>query len=115
MLNLEKNLIDIIKKALKKTFPEAPDKISEEISLETPKEKKFGDFSVNIAMKLSKDLRKSPMDIAAAIVEHIEKSDIIRDIKVEKPGFINFYISTTRQRILLRILSKKEQSSDLPP
>jgi arginyl-tRNA synthetase len=87
-------LIVIIRNALKKGFPEASDKIAGDISLEVPKEKKFGDFSTNIAMKLSKDLRKAPLDIAAGIIAHIEKSDIVCDAKVEKPGFINFYISS---------------------
>ncbi len=93
MAKIEKDLIDLIRKALKKTFPEASDKIAGDISLEVPKEKKFGDFSTNIAMKLSKGLRKAPLDIAEGIIKHIEKSDIVRDAKVEKPGFINFYIS----------------------
>jgi arginyl-tRNA synthetase len=94
MTKIEKDLIVIIRNALKKGFPEASDKIAGDISLEVPKEKKFGDFSTNIAMKLSKDLRKAPLDIAAGIIAHIEKSDIVCDAKVEKPGFINFYISS---------------------
>ncbi|MCX5692190.1 MAG: arginine--tRNA ligase [Candidatus Omnitrophica bacterium] len=94
MIKIEIDLINIIKKALKETFPEISDKVADNILLEIPKEKKFGDFSANIAMKLSRDLRKSPLDIAASIVKHVEKSDIIHDIKVEKPGFINFYISS---------------------
>ncbi|MDP2980848.1 MAG: arginine--tRNA ligase, partial [Candidatus Omnitrophota bacterium] len=94
MTKIEKDLIAIIRKALKKTFPEASDKIAGDISLEVPKEKKFGDFSTNIAMKLSKGLRKAPLDIAEGIIKRIEKSNIVRDAKVEKPGFINFYISS---------------------
>jgi len=93
MTRIEKDLIDIIRKSLKKGFPEASDNIAGDISLEVPKEKRFGDFSTNIAMKLSKDLRKAPLDIAEGIIKRIEKSDIVRDAKVEKPGFINFYIS----------------------
>lgn len=93
MIKIETDLINIIKKALKEAFPELSEKVFEDILLEIPKEKKFGDFSTSIAMKLSKNLRKAPLDIAAHIIKHIEKSDIIYDIKVEKPGFINFYIS----------------------
>jgi arginyl-tRNA synthetase len=109
MIKIERNLIDTIKKALKKTFPEGPDKVSGEVSLEIPKEKKFGDFSANIAMKLSKDLKKSPMDIAAAIIKNIEESDIICDTKVEKPGFINFYISNKAvSDVLCDIIKEKD-------
>ncbi len=93
MIKIETELIDIIKKAVKKAFPEIPDNSLEGILLEVPKEKKFGDFSGNIAMKLSKEIRKPPLVIAESIIKHIEKSGIIQDIKAEKPGFINFYIS----------------------
>lgn len=93
MIKLETYLVKIIKEALNKAFPEIPVNNTPGISLEIPKEKKFGDFSVNIAMKLSKEIRKPPVDIAAGIVKHIEKSDLINDVKVEKPGFINFYVS----------------------
>ncbi len=93
MIKLETYLVKIIKEALNKAFPEISDADALGISLEIPKEKKFGDFSVNIAMKLSKEIRKPPMDIAEGIIKRIEKSDLINDVKVEKPGFINFYVS----------------------
>ncbi|MBU1912781.1 MAG: arginine--tRNA ligase [Candidatus Omnitrophica bacterium] len=93
MIKLETYLVKIIKEALNKAFPEISDNDSLGIVLEIPKEKKFGDFSVNIAMKLSRQIRKPPIDIAAVIIKHIERSDLINDVKVEKPGFINFYVS----------------------
>ena len=93
MTRIEINLTTIIKQAIKKAFPEIPDRSSEGLLLETPKEKKFGDFSSNIAMKLSRELKKPPMDIAAGILKCVEKTGIIQDVKIEKPGFINLYIS----------------------
>ena len=110
MIKIETDLIAIIKKALKKAFPEPSDKAAGAISLEIPKEKKFGDFSANIAMRLSKDLRKPPLDIAADIIKHIEKSDIIRDIKVEKPGFINLYITSNAVLSTLEDIIKEDAS-----
>ena len=89
MVKIEIDLITIIKKAVKKAFPEIPDSGLEGLSLETPKERQFGDFSSNIAMRLSRELKKPPMDIALGILECIEKSDIIGGLKAEKPGFIN--------------------------
>jgi len=93
MTKIEMNLIQIIKGAVKKAFPDMPDDLIQGFSLEVPKEKRFGDFSANIAMKLSREIKKAPFDIAGGIVTHIEKSDIIDDVKIEKPGFINFYIA----------------------
>ncbi|MBT4866227.1 MAG: arginine--tRNA ligase, partial [Planctomycetaceae bacterium] len=36
---------------------------------------KFGDFQANCAMPLAKQLGKSPRDVAAEIVEHLDVSD----------------------------------------
>jgi len=108
MIKIEMDLINIIRKAAKKAFPEVPDSAVADLLLETPKEKKFGDFSSNIAMKLSRDLKKAPLDIAACIIKHIEKSDIVQDIKAEKPGFINFYISSKAVIGVLRDIIKED-------
>jgi len=71
----------------------------QEIFLDLPTDKRFGDFTTNIALKLSKLLKKAPQIIAAqlvgAIQQEILKSDLknlITQIKVEGAGFINFYL-----------------------
>ena len=79
-------LIDAINASLKKLDIED---ISVEIDI--PKQKDFGDYSTNIAMKLTKVLGKSPMDIAATIVENIA-CDSITKMEIKAPGFINFFV-----------------------
>lgn len=64
----------------------------DEISVEIPKNKENGDYSTNIAMQLCKKLYKSPEEIANMLIKDISK-DFIKDIKVAKPGFINFYVN----------------------
>ena len=108
MTKTEINLIAAIKGAVKKVFPEISNNSFEGFLLEVPKEKKFGDFSSNIAMRLSRELRKSPLDIASGIIKHIEKSDAIQDVKVEKPGFVNFYISNEAIIATLKDIIKEE-------
>ena len=66
-------LIDAINASLKKLDIED---ISVEIDI--PKQKDFGDYSTNIAMKLTKVLGKSPMDIATTIVENITCDSITK-------------------------------------
>ena len=59
--------------------------------VETPQDPKFGDYSTNAAMKLSRVLRKNPMDIAGPIVEKLcEILDEAESVTVVRPGFINF-------------------------
>ena len=64
-----------------------------DIELTRPKNKVNGDYSTNIALKLTKILNKNPIDIAYDIVNNIKKDEDIIDIKIENPGFINFYLS----------------------
>ncbi|MFC1621112.1 arginine--tRNA ligase [Candidatus Omnitrophota bacterium] len=91
MSKIENKIIDIIYKAVRKVCPGCPEDI---VYLEYPKEKKFGDFSANIAMRLTKELKKPPLQIAADILKEMDWSkDDIDEVKIEKPGFINFYLS----------------------
>jgi len=64
-----------------------------EIILEVPKGKENGDFSTNIAMKLARIARKSPLIIASEITNLFNKDNLnISKIEVAKPGFINIYL-----------------------
>ncbi|MFA5093022.1 MAG: arginine--tRNA ligase [Candidatus Omnitrophota bacterium] len=94
--DIQGQLIVLIGSTLKNLDPAA---INQEIFLDLPTDKRFGDFTTNIALKLSKLLKKSPQVIAKDLVvclqQEILKSDLkdlITQIKVEGVGFINFYL-----------------------
>ena len=74
-----------------------------DINIEIPAKKENGDYSSNIALTLTKKLHKSPMDIANTIVSNIEDNDIIEEIKIANPGFINFYL---KKEFLLNQINK---------
>tara|TARA_B100000035_G_scaffold297015_1_gene289427 strand:- start:1024 stop:2727 length:1704 start_codon:yes stop_codon:yes gene_type:complete len=65
-----------------------------QIEINRTSDRSHGDFYSNIAMKLAKILKKSPMTIAEEIADRIETSDSISEIRVASPGYINFLIST---------------------
>ncbi|MFA6130072.1 MAG: arginine--tRNA ligase [Candidatus Omnitrophota bacterium] len=72
----------------------------EEVILDLPTDSRFGDFTTNIALKLSKALKNPPRQIAAALVESIQKEipesglkELISQVKVEGAGFVNFYLN----------------------
>ena len=54
--------------------------------------KEFGDFNTNVSLKLAQQLKKSPMEIAEKMIEHLSKNKEFTKIELLKPGFINFYI-----------------------
>ena len=74
----------------------AGDLTSEEmpaVVIETPPNEAFGDFSCNIAMTLARAERKAPLMIAEQIVKHFEAPEgFLKDVRIEKPGFINLYL-----------------------
>lgn len=57
-------------------------------------EGKVVDFSSNIAMKLTRELKKNPMEIAEEIAKNIDENENDSRIIVEvaKPGFLNFIL-----------------------
>ncbi len=69
-----------------------------EIKLDHPEDFKFGDYSSNVALILAKQMgasTKNPVQLAEKIAAKIleEKHEIILDVKVAGPGFINFYLT----------------------
>ena len=66
-----------------------PDKL-DGITTEIPPVKFNSDISTNVAMVLSKANNKTPTDLAVTLAKAIKESDnLIDDISIVKPGFIN--------------------------
>lgn len=87
-----------IKKDLKKIINESLSKMNIDgvsFIVEVPKNKENGDYSTNVAMELTKVLRKNPREIAEEIVANIDKGNIIDRIVIAGAGFINFYINNS--------------------
>lgn len=64
------------------------------VSLDIPSKPEHGDFATSIALKLTKTLKKNPIEIAQYIVSHLpHKIEDVEKIQIIKPGFINFWIS----------------------
>jgi len=61
----------------------------EDINIEIPKDKNNGDYSTTVALSLTKKLQKSPMEIAKEIIDNIEDTEVMDDLSIAQPGFIN--------------------------
>ena len=55
----------------------------------------LGDYSTSVALKLAKEEKKNPMEIAEQLASKIrtKSADLFEKIEIAKPGFINFFIS----------------------
>ena len=78
-----------------------------EIKVSPSKTPEFGDLSSSLPLMLAKDLNQNPMDIAKTIQSNMNVDiDLIKEITISKPGFINFRISNNYYyNILKEILS----------
>ena len=86
---IEEKLITDIKNIISQTY----DLVTEEgmVMIEIPKDEKNGDYSTNIAMRLTKILKRKPHDIAEEICAKLkERNSDIDSIQIAGPGFINF-------------------------
>lgn len=63
-----------------------------DVELSRPEEK-FGDFSSNVSLKLSKELQKPPQEIAEQIAGKLKDNNKFSDVSVAGPGFINIRLS----------------------
>ena len=70
--------------------------------LERPKQVDHGDWATTAALRLAKPARRSPRDIAAAIVDHLEVPDAVASVDIAGPGFVNFRLAHRYHQDLVR-------------
>ena len=95
---LEKKIKNLLFKCLKKIQERKGTCFKfEEIEIEVPRERNYGDYSSNVALVFAKFFNKNPIQLAQEIKKELEildqKSGLFKEIKIEGPGFINFFIS----------------------
>ncbi len=80
----------------------------DEICIEVPKDKTFGEFSVNTSMKLASRLRKNPAQIAKGIIENMNlHGTYIKEVDTAGAGFINFKLNQDYYRDILNDIFDK--------
>jgi len=113
MLLLKKQISDQVLNSLNKAFPELSYKLKEsgsplEPQVVTASKKEFGDFQINCALSLAKELKESPRNIAMAIIKEINKNkyliNILKPPEIAGPGFINL---TLKEHSLIQELKSR--------
>jgi arginyl-tRNA synthetase len=92
-----------LKDILQKILP------GEKIVIDYVPKDKPGDYSTNVAFKIASRMKSSPYKTAEKIAAQI-KNDMIADISIHKPAFINFTISS---KYILKELFAKTEEYDL--
>ena len=81
------------------------------VLLERPRQASLGDLACNLAMQLSKPLKRNPRDVAQALSDAL-KSDpatasLIANIDIAGPGFINLTLTNaTKQAVVSAVLNQ---------
>ena len=107
-----------IQELIKQSLPnlQGEDVVPISVHIDVPTDKSHGELTCNIALQLSRVLKKNPMAIAGDIfvklktnLEQHSLRDFIANIEVKQPGFINFYFSPKAfYSILEAVLNTKD-------
>jgi arginyl-tRNA synthetase len=89
------------------TFREVP---LPDFVIEVPNNSDHGHFATNLPLILASSLKRRPIDLAEAIVGHMEDDNgILERVEVAGPGFINFTVAREEWfRLLARIVSDRD-------
>ncbi len=86
-------LKSMIAEALKSVIGDQDNKPQVSIELDIPRTPEHGDYASNIALGLTRHLKRNPRQIASEIVANLDDSgSILEKIEIAGPGFINFFI-----------------------
>ncbi|TDO95056.1 arginyl-tRNA synthetase [Halanaerobium saccharolyticum] len=107
---VEAELISFLVESVKKAIYEGDLDLEKvpEVSIEVPREKGHGDYATNLAMVLAGQAGMNPRQIAEIIVENFE-SEIVEEISIAGPGFINFKLKNAWLWNNLKLITKQAE------
>lgn len=115
MQSILKRLHFIFDQAILVSFPELQNAQNFLTEITPSTQEKFGHYQYNSAMKLSKLLKIPPREIAEKLIKNVMASDLISNLEIAGPGFINIAISKEYIAMTVKhILNNTHLGIDLP-
>ena len=65
------------------------------VEIRPPARAAMGDYACAIALQLARSMRRSPLEIAQRIADHLPPAPFLADVEVAAPGFLNFRLNET--------------------
>ncbi len=81
-----------------------------ESALERPRDEANGDWASTVAMRSAKLAKMAPRDVAQIIVDHIPANDMIEEVQIAGPGFINIRLADQELQQVVRVI--REEGDD---
>ncbi len=70
--------------------------------LEKPKQADHGDWATTVALRLAKPARRSPREIAQLVVDHLDVPEVVAEVSIAGPGFVNLRFAHRYHEDLVR-------------
>ncbi|MGB2923729.1 MAG: arginine--tRNA ligase [Limnothrix sp.] len=70
---------------------------------------KFGDYQCNVALSLTKSLKKNPRQIAQSIIDALDLDDVCEPPAIAGPGFINLTLKPSYLETLIKALQNDDR------
>jgi len=107
MQQAKKALLDALRTALVEVAPDHP----VEAAFESPRQAAHGDLAVTCAMALARPLKKNPREVAAAVVDALNRQPAVqrwvKALEIAGPGFINLRLSdAAKQAVVAEVLGR---------
>ena len=92
---IKNQLADLVKQAIQNAQAAGalPPFDLPEVFIERPQKKEWGDFATSLPLKLARDAKRAPMQIAQALVAHFPANDAVARVEPSAPGFVNIILS----------------------
>ncbi len=92
---IKNHLAELVKRAITnaQTAGALPAFALPAVFVERPQKKEWGDFSTSLALKLAKDAKRAPLQIAQTLAAHMPPDAAVAQVTTSAPGFVNFILS----------------------
>lgn len=105
---MKQHLTDLFSTALAELVAHGvvPEDAGTEIRFERSRQEEHGDLATNLAMILAKPARRSPRDLAQALIDVLPASPYVARLEVAGPGFINIFLHPAAHFAVLQNIFK---------
>jgi arginyl-tRNA synthetase len=64
-----------------------------DVAIERPQRPEHGDYATSLALRLARSARANPLTLAEALARRLPASQVVGEVSVAAPGFVNFRLS----------------------
>ncbi len=87
-----------------------------DVFIERPAKKEWGDYATSLPLKLAREYKRAPLQIAQAIAAHFPRDQAVAKVDAAAPGFVNIVLSDAwLARQVEAILAEGSKFGNLQP